>query len=63
MFNDSHDLMTYLKVEHDTAHGLDVQVTFTISEVNTRELADLDQDLFDKLFGPGVVTSVTELES
>ena len=45
LFNDSHDLMTYLKVDHDTAHGLDVQVTFTISEVNTRELADLDQEL------------------
>jgi trigger factor len=63
LFNDSHDLMTYLKVDHDTAHGLDVQVTFTISEVNTRELADLDQELFDKLFGPGVVTSVTELRA
>ena len=42
---------------------LDVQVTFTISEVNTRELADLDQELFDKLFGPGVVNSVTELRA
>jgi trigger factor len=63
LFNDSHDLMTYLKVDHDTAHGLDVQVTFTISEVNTRELADLDQELFDKLFGPGVVNSVTELRA
>ena len=63
LFKDSHDLMTYLKVDHDTAHGLDVQVTFTISEVNTRELADLDQELFDKLFGPGVVNSVTELRA
>jgi len=63
LFNDSHDLMTYLKVEHDTAHGLDIQVTFTISEVNSRGLADLDQDLFDKLFGPSVVTSVTELRA
>ena len=63
LFNDSHDLMTYLKVDHDTAHGLEVQVTFTISEVNTRELADLDQELFDKLFGPGAVNSVTELRA
>jgi trigger factor len=36
-------------------------VSFTISEINARELADLDQDLFDKLFGKGKVTSVTEL--
>ena len=63
LFNDSHDLMTYLKVDHDTAHGLEVQVTFTISEVNTRESADLDQELFDKLFGPGAVNSVTELRA
>ncbi|MDA9334551.1 trigger factor [Flavobacteriaceae bacterium] len=63
LFADSHDLMTYLKVDLDTAHGLDVQVTFTISEVNSRELAEFDQELFDKLFGPGVVTSVTELRA
>jgi trigger factor len=63
LFKDSQDLMTYLKVDRDTSNTLDVQVTFTISEVNTRELADLDQELFDKLFGAGVVTSVTELRA
>ena len=63
LFQDSHDLMTYLKVDHDTAHGLDVEVTFTISEVNSRENAELDQELFDKLFGEGTVKSVTELRA
>jgi trigger factor len=63
LFKDSQDLMTYLKVDRDTSNTLDIQVTFTISEVNTRELADLDQELFDKLFGAGVVTSVTELRA
>ncbi|TJY32498.1 trigger factor [Pontimicrobium aquaticum] len=62
LFNDDHDLMTYLKVSHDDTHGLDIEVDFTINEVNTRELADLDQELFDKLFGKGNVTSVTELK-
>ncbi|OMP31402.1 trigger factor [Mangrovimonas sp. DI 80] len=62
LFNDDHDLMHFLKVSHDDAHGLDVEVTFTVTEINTRELADLDQELFDKLFGKGVVTSVTELK-
>ncbi|MEY8847915.1 trigger factor [Psychroserpens sp. XS_ASV72] len=62
LFNDDHDLMTYLKVSHDNAHGLDIEVNFTINEINTRELADLDQELFDKLFGKGNVTSVTELK-
>ena len=32
------------------------------SEINSRELADLDQELFDKLFGKGIVTTVTELK-
>ena len=62
LFEDDHDLMNFLKVPHDDAHGLNIDVTFTINEVNTRELADLDQDLFDKLFGKGNVTSITELK-
>lgn len=62
LFKDSHDLMTYLKVDHDTAHDLNVQVTFTINEINERGLADLDQELFDKLFGKNVVKTVTELK-
>ncbi len=62
LFNDDHDLMHFLKVSHDDAHGLDIEVSFSINEVNKRELADLDQELFDKLFGKGVVTSVTELK-
>ena len=62
LFNDDHDLMTFLKVAHDDAHGLDVEVTFKITEINGRELADLDQELFDKLFGKDKVTSATELK-
>lgn len=62
LFNDDHDLMHFLKVSHDDAHGLDIEVNFSVNEINKRELADLDQDLFDKLFGKGVVTSVTELK-
>lgn len=62
LFSDDHDLMNFLKVSHDDAHDLNVEVTFTVNEVNARELADLDQDLFDKLFGKGNVTSVTELK-
>jgi len=63
LFEDDHDLMHFLKVSHDDAHGLDIEVNFTINEINTRELADLDQDLFDKLFGKGIVSSVTELKA
>ncbi|MCC4227241.1 trigger factor [Zunongwangia profunda] len=62
LFEDDHDLIQHLKIEHDKAHDLDIEVEFTISEINKRELADLDQELFDKLFGEGKVTTVTELK-
>jgi len=63
LYEDDHDLMHALKVSHDEVHGLNIDVTFTITEINKRELADLDQDLFDKLFGKGIVTTVTELKT
>jgi trigger factor len=63
LFNDSHDLMNALKLPHDDAHGLDIEVNFEITEINQRELAALDQELFDTLFGKGIVTSVTELKA
>ncbi|MDH7445324.1 trigger factor [Aquimarina sp. 2201CG14-23] len=62
LFSDDHDLISALKIDHDDAHDLNVEVTFTISEINTQELADLDQDLFDKLYGKDGVKSVTELK-
>ena len=50
LFEDDHQLMDFLEVEHDKAHGLDVEVEFTVEEVNTQELADLDQELFCLLY-------------
>ncbi|MGC4041307.1 MAG: trigger factor [Flavobacterium sp.] len=63
LFDDDHKLMDYLAVGHDDVHGLDIEVTFTIDEVIAHEPANLDQELFDKLFGPKVVTSVAELKA
>ena len=62
LFHDAHKLMDYLNVSHDVVHDLDVEVTFTIDEVVAHEPADLNQELFDKLFGPGAVTSVGEVK-
>ena len=61
MFKDDHDNQNFLGVAHDEAHGLDIEVQLTIEEVNKREPAELNQELFDKLFGEGVVTSEKEL--
>ena len=55
--------MDYLKVGHDAVHGLDITVNFTIEEINAVEKAELNQELFDKLFGPGVITSVADLKA
>jgi trigger factor len=38
-------------------------VTLTIKEINKRILANLDQELFDKLYEAGTVNSVTELKA
>jgi len=62
LFADDHDLMKYLGVSHDNVHGLDIEVEFTISEINGYELAEINQELLDKLFGEGKVTSVEELK-
>jgi trigger factor len=63
LFDDDHKLMDVLAVGHDDVHGLDVEVNFTIEEINTHEKTELNQELFDKLFGEGNVTSVEELKA
>ncbi|AVI50249.1 trigger factor [Pukyongia salina] len=62
LFKDEHDNQRYLGVDHDAAHGLDIEVALKIEEVNKREMADLNQELFDKIFGEGVVTSEKQLK-
>ncbi|MFT5761727.1 MAG: trigger factor [Polaribacter sp.] len=61
LFNDEHKLQEALGVSHDDIHGLDITVSLTIEEITVTELADLDQELFDKLFADGSVKSVSEL--
>jgi trigger factor len=63
LFEDAHQLMEFLKVDHDEVHTLEVDVDFTIEAINTTELAELNQELFDKLFGEGAVASLDELKA
>ena len=63
LFSDDHKLMEVLAIGHDDVHGLDIEVTFTIDEVVASEPAELNQELFDKLFGAGVVNSLEELKA
>ncbi|TVZ56716.1 trigger factor [Lutibacter sp. Hel_I_33_5] len=63
LFADEHKLQGALGVSHDDIHGLDIKVSFTIEEITETELADLDKELFDKLFVDGSVNTVTELRA
>ncbi len=63
LFNDDHQLMEYLKVDHDEVHGLHIDVDFTIEEISATEPAELNQELFDKLFGEGQVSSVEDIKA
>ena len=62
LFQDDHKLMGALGLSHDDIHGLDIVVKFEVEEITETELAELDQELFDKLFADGSVTSVTLLK-
>jgi len=60
LFKDDDTLATYLGIEKDKAAGLKVDLTFTIKEINEQILAELNQELFDKAFGEGEVSSEKE---
>ncbi|AOW20634.1 trigger factor [Urechidicola croceus] len=62
LFSDEHKLMGATGLGHDEVHGLEIPLTFTVEDITFTELADLDQELFDKIFGKDIVTSVTELK-
>ena len=62
LFKEDYLLSSALGISRDKADKLNVDVTFTIEEINEREPAALDQELFDKLFGKDNVKSAKELK-
>ncbi len=63
LFADDHTLMNVLGVSHDEIHGLDIPLTFTIEEITETELSEINQELFDKIFGEGIVKNEGEFRS
>lgn len=61
LFKEDYLLGSVLGIDSDKAKDLDIEVDFTIEEINEKEAAKLDQELFDKLFGKDVITSEQEL--
>ncbi|MEP0263583.1 trigger factor [Dokdonia sp.] len=62
LFSDGQSYQNAFKKTEEEAKELNAEVAFTITEVNSRELAEFDQDLFDKLYGKDAVKTVTELK-
>jgi len=50
-----------LGIAREKAENLDIEVSFTIGEINERQPAVLDQEFFDKLFGKDAVSSEKEM--
>ena len=61
LFTDSHKLMAALGMTHDEIEGLEIDLKFTVEEITEIELAELNQELFDKLFGEGTISTLEEL--
>ncbi len=61
LFSEDYKLAGALGLSNEEVKGLDIKVLFKIEEITEIELADLDQELFDKLFADGSVKTVTEL--
>lgn len=57
LFKEDYLLTGALGIERERAESLNTDVTFSIEEINERELAELDQELFDRLYGKDAVTS------
>ena len=63
IFKENYELSRNLKIELEKAKNFKSEVSIKIEEINEREMADLDQDLFDKVFGKNSVKSVTEMKN
>ncbi len=63
LFSDDHILMNVLGLSHDEAHDFNESLVFTIEEITETELAELNQEFFDKIFGVDLVKSEAEFKS
>ena len=56
------ELSYILGVDDEKAKKLDIEVSFTIEDINKREVAELNQELFDKFYGEGILKSEKDLK-
>jgi len=63
LFKEDHLLTHALGVSAEKSEKLNIDVDYEIQEINEREPAKLDQELFDKLFGKDEIKSEKELKA
>ena len=62
IFKEDYELSRNLKIELNKAKEIKLELEIKIQEINKREPADLDQELFDKVYGKNSIKSVKELK-
>ncbi len=55
LYKDAHTMMHALNIDHDRVHGLEVPVKFEVNGVFELKPAEIDKELFDKVFGEGKI--------
>lgn len=63
LFNDVHQLQHFFGLSHDEAHHFNAKLKIIIEKTSTRTKAELNQELFDKVYGKDKVKSVEELRN
>ncbi|MDG1110817.1 MAG: trigger factor [Polaribacter sp.] len=63
LFTNEYQLESVLGIPQKEVVGLDINVTFTLEATTETVLAELDQELFNKLFPDGSVTTVTAVRA
>ena len=63
LFEDDHMLMNVLGLSHEEAHDFEAPLKFAIEEITQTELCELNQELFDKIYGEGLIKSEEEFKT
>ncbi|MFA8434005.1 MAG: trigger factor [Marinifilaceae bacterium] len=62
-FTNKSDLASMLSISKEEAENMDADFQFTITELTTFVPAEVNQELFDKVFGEGTINSVEEFQA
>lgn len=63
LFNDPHQLQHFFGLSHEEAHHFNSKLKITIEKTSTRTKAEINQDLFDKVYGKDKIKSEEELRN